>query len=212
MHCINTSDCTSYLNFRSVDIADATGQPLIYTAIGLGTTHNGTFTCGAVETFNKNLYEGWNLVSLPLTPEDSSTDAVLASLTENYEVYKYNTGSHGFVLADTMVPGTGYFINMTAEDTWTYEGSAYTTMAVSQEQGLNMVGWLNCTQDSIHDALSSIEGSYRYVARWNATLQSYEVYVPCAPEIFHEFSVLTRGEGYFIAAKQSCTLEASCPG
>jgi len=213
LHCINSScDCHTSLNFSGINgWVEPSGFNIDQDLTN--NSHNGTFTCGAVETFNKDLYKGWNLVSLPLTPEDSSTNAVLASLTGNYEaVYKYDTSSHGFVQANTMVPGTGYFINMTANDTWTYEGSAYTTMAASLEQGLNMVGWLNCTQDSISAALSSIEGSYRYLARWNTSLQNYEVYVPGAPEIFHEFSVLTRGEGYFIAAKQSDTLEASCPG
>jgi hypothetical protein len=211
LHCINdTSNCISYLNFSSVDIANATGLPLICTDIGLGTTHNGTITCGVVETFSKNLYEGWNLVSLPLTPEDSSTNEVLSSVSENYDaVYKYDAGSYSFVIADTMEPGTGYFINMTANDTWSYEGMSYESIDVELSQGLNMLGWLNCTKD-ISDALPSIENNYRYVARWNAKSQGYEVYVPGAPEVFNDFTELGRGEGYWIVAKQNCTLTGSC--
>ena len=211
LHCINdTSNCISYLNFSNVGISDALGKPIIDSDKEIGTTYNGTFICGKEETFSKDLYEGWNLVSLPLTPADNSASAVLSSVSENYDaVYKYNVSSHSFVIANTMDPGTGYFINMTANDTWTYEGMSYESIDVELSQGLNMLGWLNCTKD-ISDALSSIENNYRYVARWNAISQSYEVYVPGAPEVFNDFTELERGEGYWIVAKQNCTLTGSC--
>jgi hypothetical protein len=76
-------------------------------------------------------------------------------------------------------------------------------------QGLNMVGSLNCTKD-VSDALSSIAGSYNYVARWNANAQEFEIYNPAAPSVFNDFSELERGEGYFISAKAADTLSESC--
>jgi hypothetical protein len=156
------------------------------------------------ETFTKNLVTGWNLVSLPLTPDDNSTSAVLDSIP--YDAVKsYNATTHQFEEVTTMGPGVGYFIHMTAADTWSYDGTAYESMRVGLSQGLNCVGWVNASAD-LSGALNSITGNYNYVASWNATSQSYEVYARNAPSEFNDFDTMERGEGYFIAAKTGCTL------
>ena len=171
------------------------------------TTEDGTFTCiGSPETFTKPLAFGWNLISLPLTPDDNSTSAVLTSISGNYGAVKsYNAATHQFEDVTTMYPGVGYFIYMTSADTWSYDGTAYTSISATLSQGLNMVGWTNTSTD-LPGALSSIDGNYRYVAHWDATLQSYEVYEPNAPAVFNDFATMERGEGYFIAVTTGCTL------
>jgi len=83
----------------------------------------------------------------------------------------YYTTEENDAIKSFVENGVGYFIHMTSADTWTYTGSAYTDMNISLQQGLNMIGWLNCSKP-IDDALSSIDGDYWYVARWNATAQS----------------------------------------
>ncbi|MCK4529478.1 hypothetical protein KAW18_19110, partial [candidate division WOR-3 bacterium] len=129
-------------------VGDMAGDPKNWT------TETLTFTCtGEVppETFSKPLVAGWNLISLPLTNDTDMTVANIidTSLSGNYsELHKYDTTTHSFVSlssSDTMENGVGYFIHMTADDTWTYSGSAYTSMSVSLSEGLNMVGWLNCS-------------------------------------------------------------------
>jgi hypothetical protein len=168
-------------------------------------------TCAAEETFSKTLYSGWNLISLPLTPGDNSTSSVLASVWDNVDaVYGYNAETKQFEGASTMDMGEGYFVHATAGCTWEYSGTPpYTSMSTSLEPGLNMVGWLNCPEDA-DDALSSISGDYYYVARWNATAEKFEVYNPSAPSTFNDFTTMDRGTGYFISAKQECTLSESC--
>jgi hypothetical protein len=172
------------------------------------TWENGTFThlAGPVETetFTKSLVSGWNLISLPLTPLDNSVSLVLDGVSQN-AVKQYNATTHQFEDATSMDPGIGYFVNVTAAGTWEYEGTAYTSMTTSLSQGLNMVGWTN-TSAALPGALNSISGNYSYVAHWNATSQSYEVYEPNAPEVFNDFATMERGEGYFIAATEDCTL------
>ena len=161
-------------------------------------------------SFNKTLYAGWNLISLPLDPDDNSASAVLS--TASYDaVYRYNATSKKYEIADVMDPGIGYFVNATADCEWEYSGTPYTSMDVSLEHGLNMVGWLNCSKD-VGDTLSSISGKYHYVAQWNASAEKFEVYNPAAPDpsVFNDFTTMDRGIGYFIAAKQGCILSESC--
>jgi hypothetical protein len=135
------------------------------------------------------------------------------SLSGSYdELYKYDATTHSFVLlssTDTMENGVGYFIHMTSGDTWTYSGDAYNSMNAGLSDGLNMVGWLNCSK-GITDALSSVEGKYRYVAKWDATSHKFEVYVPDVPSAFNDFSTVGPGEGYFVSMKTGETLEGEC--
>ena len=161
------------------------------------------------ETFTKSLVSGWNLISLPLTPTDNSTSEVLGNDTIAYDaVYRYDATSKQFVdvATGTMDPGIGYFVHVTTVGTWEYEGTTYTSITASLSQGLNCVGWVNETGSALSGALSSIDGDYRYVARWDASSQSYEVYMPGAPAVFNDFTTMERGEGYFIAATSSCML------
>ncbi|MFZ2070970.1 MAG: hypothetical protein WAV32_05150 [Halobacteriota archaeon] len=176
---------------------------------------DGTFTCvGPEETFTKPLVTGWNLISLPLTATDMKVSNVIdTSVSGNYDaLYRYDATTRSWVSLsspDTMSNGAGYFIHMTAADTWTYSGNAYTAMTGGLSDGLNMIGWLNCSK-SITDALSSIDGKYYYAARWNATTQKFETYNPIAPAGFNDFTTMDRGEGYFISMKEAATLTASC--
>ena len=161
------------------------------------------------DTFTKSLALGWNLISLPLTPKYSSTSAVLGNDTIVYDaVYRYDATSKEFedVTTGTMDPGTGYFVNVTTAGTWSYDGRPFDEMSIDLKQGLNMVGWVNETDSALPGALDSIAGNYRYVARWDATSQSYEVYLPGAPDVFNDFATMERGEGYFIAATAGCML------
>jgi hypothetical protein len=139
---------------------------------------------------------------------------VLASISGNYStVQKYVPGT-GFEDATTMEPGIGYFIDMTAADILSYDGIAYESMSVPLSQGLNCVGWTNTSADIPGGALDSIAGDYRYVARWNAAEQKYELYDAMAPPgvpEFIDFTTMERGVGYFIAATAGCTLEYPYP-
>ena len=170
----------------------------------------------APPTFEKEFVLGWNLVSLPLTPSDNTTSAVLGGTIAYDSVYSYNAVSNSWdsVLEGKMDPGIGYFVNVTTAGTWNYTGTeAYDSMSIGLESGLNMVGWLNCSDKRINET-TSLAGNSTYVSRWNATSQSYEVYNPHAPEpetdMFNDFWMMDRGEGYFVAAKTAFTMSESC--
>jgi len=84
--------------------------------------------------YNIGLYAGWNLISLPLIPDDSSIDVVLSGVSEISSVYywyndgtstgwqSYVPGSGGTLTA--MEDGKAYFIYMTGADTLTITGTA----------------------------------------------------------------------------------------
>lgn len=212
-HCeCESGGCLSELGFAKNITCDPDGDDVTnsYT--------NGTFTCVGTETFEKDIATGWNLISLPLTPVDNSTIAVLSSISGKYNpnaVFRYDAETKQFEDVDTMDPGTGYFVYGWETGRWSYDGVAYgyahtTPMEINLKKGLNLVGWLNCTKD-VSDGLSSIGGRYNYAARWNAG--GYELYDANAPpdeSVFFDFDKMDRGNGYWISAKEDCTLEEIC--
>ena len=173
---------------------------------------NGTVGCmGPIEIFKKDLVLGWNLISLPLTPVDNSTSAVLGNDTIAYDaVFRYDADATAkqFECPSTMDPGIGYFVNVTTAGTWEYTGMSYTSMNIELKQGLNCIGWVNTSAD-LPGAMSSISDNYRYVAGWDADDSKYEVYdanAPAGVPEFIDFTTMERGNGYWIAAKEDCTL------
>jgi hypothetical protein len=225
LHCKSTEYCETDLTFPDypgtnckIEVLNASNDNLYPWNT---TLVNGTFTCGKAPTpqaFEKELVLGWNLISLPLNNETDMTvgNIINTSLSGSYDaLYKYDTSTHSFVplsSTDTMENGVGYFIHITSADTWTYSGSAYTSISVSLSEGLNMVGWLNCSK-SISGNLTSIKDNYYYIASWNATaaLPSFETFNPVAPAVFNDFDEMKRGIGYFISAKAGDILLESCP-
>ncbi len=210
VHCNSTTPCVANLNFAGDNyITDPDNNDWVIPG------QNGTFTCGkpAEETFSKTLYKGWNSVSLPLTASNNSTSSVLASVWDNVSaVYRYNATSKQFdsVYEAVMDPGEGYFVHVSQDCTWEYSGGTpYTSMSIELKQGLNMIGWLNCSKP-ISNGLSSIADNYYYVSRWNAEEQKFKVFNPVAPRVFNDFSELKRGEGYFVSTKADTTLSESC--
>jgi len=210
-----------YLGVYPEDIPDAENSTLIGDMGGYAKdwTLSEPFTviCGSPETFATSLAPDWNLISLPLTPLNDSTSAVLGNddCTIVYnKVYSYDASANQFVdVTDgTMETGVGYFVDVTAEGTWSYEGYSMMPPDVGDlEQGLNCIGWTN-TSAALPGALGNM-GNYCdwwYVSRWNATSQSYELYDADAPEgvpEFIDFDTMERGEGYFIVTKNPyCTL------
>ena len=163
------------------------------------------------DTFERKLYAGWNLISLPFVPEDNSTSSVLASVWDNVSgpVYKYNATTKQFESVTTMDPGVGYFVYLTADDYWVYNGTEkYDEMNIWLEPGLNMIGAL-CWPKNFSDVLNS--NDHWYATTFNASEQKYtDTFNPVAPDVFNRLTKMEPGAGYFISAKQGCWLNVSC--
>ena len=213
---VGPGETTLYLGLYSDDIPNIDHDSMICDVPGYAkdwTVVEFTFTCAEPPTtFNKSLPAGWNLISLPLTPIDSSASAVLGNDTITYDaVRQYNATTKTFEDATTMNPGTGYFVHVTTAGDWVYEGTTVYSTSIELKAGLNMIGVLNCTK-SVSDTMSSIEGDYRYVASWDALpeMQEYKVCNPSAPVAFHHFTTMSAGDGYFVSAETDCTLDVTC--
>jgi hypothetical protein len=169
----------------------------------------------------RELYSGFNLISLKKVPSNSAITSVLSSIEGNYtKVWRWNTTEEnwdtyipalgeGFTQTlETMSVGEGYWIKTTSEGVSLDESGSYpTTTNIDLIADFNLIGFPSTTNQSIATALTSIDGNYDKVWRWNTTLTNWDTYIPALGEGFTQtLETMIVGEGYWIKMSAEDTL------
>jgi len=159
-----------------------------------------------------DLYNGWNLISLPLMPDDSNVNSVLSPISGNYSiVWAYNasdTSDHWKKYDSTtpfgndlisMEPGKGYWIMMTSDDTLPISGTMPASTDIELWSGWNLIGYNSLNPQTITDALSSIDGNYSIIWAYNASdlTDHWKKYDPNTP-FGNDLANMEPGKGYWI--------------
>jgi len=164
----------------------------------------------AVTSVDIALKSGWNLISLPLIPNNSAIATVLAGVLGNVSiVYGYDpgTGWKSYIPGGptpsltTMVDGKGYWINMTAAATLTVHGVVNplppaTPPAYSVAAGWNLIGFKSTTAMTAGDYLAAIAGQWTRI--WGYTNGQYGAVTSSG--------MLQPGGGYWIAVTSAGTI------
>ena len=126
-----------------------------------------------VGSWDLDLVEGWNLVSLPLIPFESGAEALLADVAANVaSVWRYEaaTRSWSSYVPDGpsptlthLVDGKGYWIAMRAPDTLRIEGRELppppgVPPTYEVVEGWNLVGFKSCIPRTVADYLAGVGG------------------------------------------------------
>jgi len=175
----------------------------------------------AEELIFMDMFRGWNLISLPLMPDDSNIASVLSPISGNYSiVWAYNasdTADHwkkydpnapfGNDLKN-QEPGNGYWIMMTSDDILSIIGTIPETANVNLLTGWNLIGYNSLESQPITDALSSITGNYSIVWAYDAsdTGDHWKKYDPSAP-FGNDLTNMEAGKGYWIMMTTDDILE-----
>jgi len=165
-----------------------------------------TFTYGGnlIQAATIDLVAGWNLISLPLIPDDSTITTVLAGVTVdsvwNYTApYSPDSWSSYFPGAPedlvTMVDGKGYWVKMSAPAVLTFQGVEMTSGAVAPRTydvvvGWNFIGFKSITAKEVSNYLAAIKNSYTLIYAFDAANQAY---------VTVQSGNLEPGKGYWIA-------------
>ncbi|ODS42588.1 MAG: hypothetical protein MSIBF_04565 [Candidatus Altiarchaeales archaeon IMC4] len=155
------------------------------------------------------LYAGWNLISIPVHPQNTSTASVLSSIAGNYtsvqtwiggtaKTYYVGFGGGLTDINETM----GFWIYMNNASTLTVQGSPPVSRSINLLQGWNLVGYLSTTPTlPTPTALISINGSYTSVQAWmNGEANTY--YIGFGGSLQN----MSEKYGYWIYANQTATL------
>ncbi|MDP2301721.1 MAG: choice-of-anchor D domain-containing protein [Ignavibacteria bacterium] len=97
---------------------------------------NGT---GIAATLTKIFTSGWNLMSVPVQPENNLTSVVLGDDLDLFFLYNYSS-SAGYQTSNTIDAGNGYWLGIESLDTVDVTGSAITSnQTKSLSPGWNLV-------------------------------------------------------------------------
>lgn len=139
-------DTTYTDGLNDIDYYPLIGQESLYTLLS---------------SYALQLTTGWNLVSLPVIPEDTTVASVMSGIT-GYTVKTWSGSS--YTEPSNFEAGKGYWIKVTSEETVSLTGTEITSVTLNLETGYNVVGGPN----SIVQASDVLSGFY-VVASWSPT-------------------------------------------
>ncbi len=180
----------------------------------IGTTSTPT------STKSIGLFEGLNLVSLPLAPDGLLTPAqVLASIDGNYErVYAYSgcDAADPWKVYDPSVPDfvndlnsvdprIGLWVQMSASDVLTVTGVTPALTDIPLCAGWNLIGYPGKDRRPVAEVLAPIAGLVERVYAFDAgdTDDPWKLYDPAIPAFASDLTEFKPGFGYWIKIKDA---------
>jgi hypothetical protein len=111
-------------------------------------------------TFTVHLKQGWNLISLPLTP--SSTG--ISQLFPDYEAaYEFKNGAYAPVT--NLILGKGYWLKMPSQKIYKLWGQPFPSYTIDFSNGWHLIGAAyeenTLEEESIKVVFQYIDGSYQ---------------------------------------------------
>ncbi len=142
------------------------------------------FTTISFTSYNITLAAGWNLVSLPLIPDNTDIDAVISAAnldSGNFAnivmVYTFNTTAESWMwwngspasTLNTMEDGRGYWFYTTAADTLTVHGTEAGHPGADYPvlTGWDMIGFTSTSDMAPESYLASVVGKYTMPYCWD---------------------------------------------
>ena len=166
-----------------------------------------TYPCHYYLQYNISLISGWNQISTPLEPKNTSIEAVIAGLLGHIIVDTYNTTSSEWHVYDSLLPGDATLHEMVAgKGYWLYSGSDQTLIVEGREvesfpinlyYGWNLIGYSNLIEENIFDV---IPPHYLpvVVLNYDALGDFWKVYNPTAPSFLNTVTKMAPGKGYWV--------------
>ena len=165
---------------------------------------------GDAAAYQIQLRQGWNLISLPARPPDTSVAEVTKSIANKLtriwaypdgQWRSYDPANPNFSDLLNMDTGIGYWVHVTEETVLSGSGTA-PVPSVPLVGGWNLVGYNLLWEKPSHEVLQSINGKYSMV--WNYQEGKWQSYDPGNPN-FSDLSQFAPEAGYWVKAGQACT-------
>jgi len=167
--------------------------------------------------WQKDLSEGWNLISLPEQQIITDIETVFGGIKDKIlSVWTYKDGrwqlyspEDHFSDLGAVDAGSAIWLNM-SEPCTLYGTGMSPPSTIELSEGWNFVGYNSDTAKPIEEALESIEGKYESV--WGYTDGEWKVYTPSEPGL-SDLQEFEPTYGYWIKTTESChlTLDVSIP-
>ena len=175
------------------EFEDACAETTIFTMPAQHISVTATFV--EVVEMQMSLKAGWNLVSVPVIPDDSSVEAVFP---ETEVVYAWDASTGGYDMAAEVEPSKGYWVAVLSDTVITLSGVPVYDWTDEVTAGWNLVGSVFGSVDFTEpdtEPPGMVEG---FSYRWNPDLPGYTFSTTKEPAM-----------GHWIAATGDCVLTLS---
>ena len=206
------------LNLKIIPEYEATGTITIHATSELDPTASGSTNIEVSSSILQvDLYTGWNMLSLPLQPDNLSASAVLPTIPNASDiVYIWNAtkGQYDAVCDDLELElGSGYWTFIASDGTWSPTGTEAYGIEVNLTPDWNMIGVPSAANVSVPDITITVgANTYNLVDAanngyiggifyfWNATTEKYDA------TVISDTAELKPGIGYFAIVNQECSI------
>jgi hypothetical protein len=155
-------------------------------------------------SFTLSLKSGWNLISLPVEPENTQISSVLSPINGQIEaIYAFNNSrnlyqsyipGHNANDLHTLETGSGYWIYASKSIDLTIKGNLVSA-PIGLKAGWNLVGVNSLSILQIKEAVKSIEPKLEAIYLFDNGSNIYRSYQPSGAS---EFGTLNPGSGYWV--------------
>ena len=171
---------------------------------------------GAAVEVTLTLYEGWNLVALPVINDGFTASSLASAIGDVSYVMKRNASDGGYQDyivgfsgdADDFVisPDEGYYVYLdVVQKDFTIRGTQPGTRSIDLTEGWNLIGWTSLDpSDAVAAFVDPLGSKIKYAAKRNSPYGDYENYVAGFSEPADNFDV-EPGYGYFVFVTSDCT-------
>jgi len=153
-------------------------------------------------TVELSLAAGWNMVSVPIIPDDPSVGAVFPDAVVVYtwdSLAKAYSRVHSGGVFSSIEPGRAYWVAAVEEYTVPVQGRELTSYIKELSPGWHMLGSVHGTTATLSPPRSAPPGAALSLAyRWDPGEKKYV-----------SSTTLEEGLGYWVAATQDCLLQVS---
>jgi hypothetical protein len=137
--------------------------------------------------FQLDLEAGWNLISLPLIPENNIAKYIIPGVQT---IYQYIDGGYKEISnTDPLESGIGYWVLVSSDTTVNIQGQCFNHYSKELKQGWYLLGCIESSASPGTNVANSIEVMYQYIDG------SYEIVTECKP-----------GYGFWINMLEDATL------
>ena len=180
----------------------------------------------AEETHNIALKSGYNLITLPVIPQNTNIESVLSSITSKVQDVwelnpsdtddpwkRYRPGLEDYSDLTQMTAGNGYWIKVSSNTTLQVTGEPISANTlIYLRQGWNIIGWPYQNSEEIITALSGLifGTDYNQISRFNSTTGAQENFLNQSGS--DDFSSFDPNQAYYIFMLQDQTIVRSASG
>ncbi|MBU1850701.1 MAG: hypothetical protein KKH40_08285 [Nanoarchaeota archaeon] len=178
-----------------------------------------------LKEYKIELFEGLNLISLPVIPVTGNlynepvfhdlTEEVFAPIIDSLETIfafyqgewlNYNPEKPAFLNTLNNVYETmGFWVKMNEPKTLTYGGLPKKTVEFNLQQGLNLIGYPALNNHAITVALENVAGTYTNIMTYDASTNEWWTYNPNKPAFLNSLDEMMPKYGYWLRTTGDAT-------